>query len=123
MNKPAVDSAPRMLGSLISLTNVKVGDSFSPIQNPITANPVQINGNDCENPRRIQASVNGTVETKIILRRPNLSQMGPLITAPIGWVMYAHVAEMSSKCFSRSLEMFSLKISLKTHPTMMFERL
>lgn len=61
---------------------------------------MQINGNDCAKPSIIHANVSGIDATKIILRRPNLSQTGPLNTAPIGCVMYAHVASMISTNFS-----------------------
>lgn len=85
--------APRILGSLISLTYVMAGVSFSPIQNPINVKPTQINGNDCANPSTIHVIVNGMVSSSNVLRRPIRSLSGPLSNAPIGCAMYAQVAE------------------------------
>lgn len=91
-NNAIVIIAPRILGSLISLTYVMAGVSFSPIQNPISVKPTQINGNDWAKPKLIHVTVNGIVKMSNVLRRPIRSLSGPLSNAPIGCAIYENVA-------------------------------
>lgn len=84
--------APRILGSEISETYVMAGVSFNPIQNPISVKPMQISGNDWAKPKTIHVIVSGMVSISNVFRRPMRSLSGPLSNAPIGWAIYAHVA-------------------------------
>lgn len=70
-----------------------LGDSLRPMQNPITANPIQMTENDRAKPNRIQVIVSGIVTSKIAFRRPILSHTGPLNNDPIGCAMWAKLAK------------------------------
>lgn len=69
---------------MLKTTYVIDGDSFRPIQNPIAAKQMQMIGNDSAKPSINHEIVSGIVTIKIVFRRPNLSQTGPLSKLPIG---------------------------------------
>lgn len=101
---------------LRNFTNVIEGDSLRPIQNPIAAKQMQITGNVCANPSITQEMVSGMVTIKIVFRRPNLSQTGPLNKLPIGCAMWAKLAANKPK-----INKWKKKKHVLTYKAMTFE--